>query len=273
MEFDLSKIELSNNDIRRGIRLPTILTKELAEFMGIMVGDGHLGYYKGRYSNGKKYVTYQIKIACNKREDLYISYIRNLFYSLFGMQLSYIQDGAPGAILLSRDSKAILGFLNTICEIPLNSKTATVSVPNLIKNATPSIICAFLRGLADTDFSLAFKDRTHKGHNYPVLRGSFRSENLIRDLETIFQNLGFIYCVTYNQRRYDKRKAGYNTISSIYLNGRKNFGKWLDLIGFSNPKFQDKVEKWQADGVCPPYYEKAPAETRTRVLLLTKQPL
>ena len=40
MKFDLSKVEFSRNDLRLEIKVPKKLTKELAYYIGIHVGDG-----------------------------------------------------------------------------------------------------------------------------------------------------------------------------------------------------------------------------------------
>jgi len=52
MKFDLSNIELSYNDIRKNLTLPIKPSKELAEFIGILIGDGYIGYYE-KYNNRK----------------------------------------------------------------------------------------------------------------------------------------------------------------------------------------------------------------------------
>ena len=248
-----TKIDFSKSDVRRKIILPKKIDERLAEFIGVMIGDGHLGLH---YSSkpGKKYVKSAIKISGNKKEKEYLRFIMNLFKSLFNLKLTYHQDTAPGAIILRAHSKGIVQFLNKICEIPLNKKTNIVAIPDFIKTADEDIKYAFLRGLADTDYTVSFKNRTNKGHNYPVIRGSFKSRRLIKDLEELYLSLGFKYCVCYNERKYDKRKNDYNYINSIYLNGKKNFRRWIEKIGFSNYKFQRKVRKWQQAGFCPPGY-------------------
>ena len=50
MKLDISKVEFSNADLRRKIRIPEILTLEICEIMGILAGDGNS--YK--YIKGKK---------------------------------------------------------------------------------------------------------------------------------------------------------------------------------------------------------------------------
>tara|TARA_Y100000310_G_scaffold118295_1_gene117151 strand:- start:44 stop:808 length:765 start_codon:yes stop_codon:yes gene_type:complete len=254
MKFDLSNIERSNSDIKRGVMLPKKLTKELSEFIGIMVGDGHLGRNVGRSKSGCKFTRSNILISGNKLEELYLKNVMDLFHRLFNLNMSYVQDTSPNAVIIRAQSKGILEFLNKICEIPLNRKTNSVKIPDIIKVASKSIKYAFLRGLADTDFSVTFKNRTNKGHNYPVIKASFKSENLVKDLENLYLELGFKYCVIYNERGYDKRFNRYDYINSIYLNGKLNFSKWFNRIGFSNSKFQRKVVKWKKDGICPPGY-------------------
>src|SRR3989338_3178446 len=252
MKFDLSTIEMSKRDVIAGLKLPNLLTEELAEFIGIMLGDGHLGYYTGKNGRERSYVNYQIKIAGNKLEKDYLEYIMNLFYSLFNIKLYYTKDTSYNAIILRKNSKGLLQFLNKVCEVPLNHKTSIVEIPQIIKNSEYGLKCAFLRGLADTDFSLSFKNRANKGHDYLVIKGGFKSRKLVEDLEILYLALGFRYCVIYNLKLRDKRIKGYTTLNCIYLNGRKNFKIWIDTIGFSNPKFKRKLNKWLVDGVCPP---------------------
>jgi len=254
MKFDLSKIECSKYDLTRKIRLPRRLNEELAEFIGIMLGDGHLRFSRVIDKRGYKITKSDIIISGNKKEKEYHDYITKLFNLIFNLNLYYKQDTAPNAILLLAHSKGIVQYLNLICEVPLNRKAEIIKIPWIIKNADKSIKAAFLRGLADTDFTLTFKNRCGKGHNYPVIKGAFKSRQLIEDLERLYPTFGFKYCVVYNERGFDKRRNVYDVRNCIYLNGRKNFEKWLRDVRFSNPKFHRKIQKWQTDRDCPPGY-------------------
>lgn len=253
MKFDTSKIEMSKGDIRKEIKLPTTLTKELAEFMGIVIGDGHLAYSITKQKKKYKRVRSDVIISFNSTELDYIEYIKELLYYLFGHAPRYKKDKRSNTAQLVAHSKGLVQFLNKVCEIPLNKKTDIVGVPSIIKNSSDEIKYAFLRGLADTDFSVTFKNKNNSGHRYPVIKASFRSKRLIHDLEKLYTELGFKYCVLYNQIQTDKR-FGPVIMHHIYLNGRKNIYKWIKNIGFSNYKFNRKVDKWLKDGVCPPGY-------------------
>ncbi len=255
MELDVSTIRVSKNDLRCGLKLPRVMTLELAEFIGIMMGDGHLGYYRGTLGNGKRYVNYQIKVAGNKAEKIYLESIMSLFRSLFSLELKYTQDTAPNAIILRKQSKGVLHFLNQVCGIPINSKVEIAMVPEIIlKSQDDNIKRAFLRGLADTDFSVCFKNKYKTKHCYPVIKGTFKSKRLIQDLELLFQRLDLRYSTYYDEERHDSRFGDYIN-HSIYLNGKDNFHKWIQTIGFSNPKFQVKVQQWLKHGFCPPGYK------------------
>ena len=47
--MDETKIELSRKDKKRNVILPKIHTKELAEFIGILTGDGYMNYYPSQH--------------------------------------------------------------------------------------------------------------------------------------------------------------------------------------------------------------------------------
>ena len=253
VKFDISKIEVSRNDIRRCISIPETITEELAEFLGAFVGDGHLGLHSGRYGKNT-YTHYEINMSGNIEEKDYLDYINNRFNSLFNIRMYYLKQGNNKSILIKIDSKGILHFLNKICDIPLNFKTDSVRIPFIIKNSNIRMKSAFLRGLFDTDFSLSFKNKNFRGYTYPVIKGSFASKTLIEDLEEFFRDLSFKSNVIYNLKEYDKRFNKYYIKHAIYLNGKDNLKKWIYYIGSSNKKFQRKIAKWQESGSCEPRY-------------------
>ena len=159
--------------------------------------------------------------------------------------------------MLYRHSRGIVEFLNKFCSIPLGRKTEKVKIPPFILTADSNIKCAFIRGLADTDFYLAFKKNSVGKYAYPAIRGSFRSKALIKDLEQLFLDLGFRYTCCYDLNCYDPRWGSYQ-MNAIYLNGEKNLRLWFDLIGFSNSKNISRFEEWKFKGECKPMLKRAP---------------
>jgi len=150
-------------------------------------------------------------------------------------------------------SKAIVTFLIESEMHYGNKMNSTKLVPDIISNAKNDIKAAFLRGLADTDFSLTFKKRkTVKCpyHFYPSIVANFGNESLAHDAISLIKSLG-IYassCRT-GVKRNGKTFLGY----SVSVVGKRNLQKWMETICFNNYKHTTKYDIWDTYGFCPPY--------------------
>ena len=109
MEFDLSNVELSYNDRKRGLILPNKSSKELAEFMGILTGDGYINYYPSQY----KYI---LEIAGHSKLDkVYLeSYISRLVKDLFNLESSFSIKKGQNSMYLRLISKGLITYLTKI---------------------------------------------------------------------------------------------------------------------------------------------------------------
>jgi len=254
MKFDLSAITLSKADIRRRIRLPSSLNADLAELIGIIIGDGHLEFRNRIDKKGRSFTSSAIIISGNLKEKSYMCFVMDLFKRVFNCHSKLTKENGRNALRICIYSLTMVQYLNKICQIPVGKKSHNVSIPSIIKTASHKEKCSFLRGLADTDFSLTFKNKSKAGHSYPVIRAAFKSKFLVQDLENLYTYLNFKFCTVYNEKGFDKRIDNFYTIHCIYLNGMVNFLAWHKDIGFSNFKFQRKVGKFLQEGVCPPGY-------------------
>ena len=106
MKFDLSKIELSKNDIKRELKLPEKPSEELAEFFGIMKGDGYLNYY--HYQN-----KYLLEIAGDKNldKDYLQNYVKKLVKELFNLNSSFFIRKRQNTMYLRLISKGLITYL------------------------------------------------------------------------------------------------------------------------------------------------------------------
>jgi intein/homing endonuclease len=147
-------------------------------------------------------------------------------------------------------SKKIVKFIRDNFQIPTGNKSKDCRIPKIILNSNKKIRYAFLRGLADTDFSLMFKNKNGKIHNYPVIKISFRSKNLTEDITIILDEFKFgkILKEIYFDKRFNKFYKRY----SIYIYGRSNLEKWMMLIGFNNQRQMTKYIIWEKLWYCPP---------------------
>lgn len=246
------KLEFSNPDVKRNIKLPKDMNEELAELIGIFVGDGHIAIRKNINSK-RKYTHYEIRLAGHAIDDYYYHnlYVNRLFKKLFNINLNLKINESKNELKHSIDSKLIIEFFGKIIKLPIGNKE-NISIPQVILNSNKNIKCAFLRGLADTDFSLTFKKKTYKNNCYPVIRCKFKSKNLIEDLKLILKELDFNYSYCF-EKNYDKRINKYDYGHSIYISGKKNLEKWIKEIGFSNLKHLTKYQIWKRSGFVQPY--------------------
>lgn len=258
----ISEVSFSKKDKKINITIPHALNEDLAELIGIILGDGHLAYQSRESSR-----FYSIRITCNLYDDnLYFDNIINpLFTKLFNTTLTKIVYKDKNFFVGVKCSKAIVTFLNTNFSIPIGNKSSKILIPEKILKSKTDILLSFVRGLADTDFSLSFK-RKKEYHNYPVLKGSLKSKIILEQLNKILIRLGFKPFLSLNEKNFDKRFNKNYERHSIYLSGVKNIERWFCLIGFNNPKHFTKYKIWKKFGFCPPN-----TNLKERVEILSKK--
>jgi intein/homing endonuclease len=239
MKLDISKVEFSRNDIKRGIRIPKKMDQKLAEFLGIMVGDGHVGLYQGK--RGKvTYKHYEIYVTGNIKDyDYYTNYVNPLIFDLFGIKLGIKKRAYDNTTILTRNSKAIYYLLSKCFKIP--QRKDNIRIPKQIMESSVGMKSAFLRGFADADFTLTLKRK--EGILYPVIQGCSKSPELIKDVCLILDELGIKHCKFREEQYYAKRDATYIR-HRIYVNGRKRIHKWFSKVGFSNPRHKARFNEY-----------------------------
>ncbi len=247
IKLDISQIKLSKGDVRKCIRLPEKLTPELAEDLGIHIGDGSM------YRCGPTGDSYAIRYSGHAINDkIYLTkFIPELKLKLFNLEKTNFHIGRNNEAFLTMWSMGMSNFYNKIFGVPFGNKTKKIDIPKNIKQASLPIRVAFLRGLADTDFCLSFKKKSkYREHFYPVISGCLSSKKLIMSVKEILDELEISSTVMYNlkSRRYDKTSI----IHRVDINGNDNFNKWIKLIGFSNEKHLSKLRVLKAFGYCPP---------------------
>ena len=202
------------------------------------MGDGNLSLYKSDY---------RISMAGHKNDDLeYFKYLQNLFKYLFNKEAK-IRD-KKRYILLDVSDKKIFYRLHNL-GIPIGKKSDIVNIPEDIFN-NMVFSKAFLRGFADTDFSVMFKKAGRKNHSYPRISVDISSKEMIKQILKILTRLDISY-TTYRRDRV-RNNTKYTTYG-IDINGKENLLKWLTNIGFNNQKHLSKIKMWKKFGYYKPY--------------------
>lgn len=233
LKFDLTKIEFSHYDIKRGITLPKYPSEELAELVGIILGDGNIH----KYTKGKNVGTYMIRIAGDIRYeyDYFNNYISRIIQKLFNITPSFYRMKQANTYYLLVHSKLLVEYLSILGLKSGNKIKNQSTIPRWIWDDNKFLrVC--LRGLIDTDGSIyellpnwpGLFQLTFENHNY----------TLLKDTRRAFIEVGFIPSKITGSIKRGKTK--------FYLTRKDQIEKYLKEIGFSNRKHRDRLRNYQS---------------------------
>ncbi|MFH1978204.1 MAG: LAGLIDADG family homing endonuclease [Candidatus Aenigmatarchaeota archaeon] len=210
--FNSKKIKFTWADKRKGMIFPKRMSKELAEEIGIHLGDGCLSKSRHYFS-----------VKCNKKEEEYVTeYLVALYKKLYNIDLKIMK--LPSVTGFEIYSKALGEFKNKIIGLPYGNKVERTEVPeSILKTKNKEVYCSFIRGLFDTDGCIYMRKK-----RYPIITISIKSKKLIDQTTSMLKKLGFIPTV-------------YKW--TISLNGPTLLNKWIKEINSSNPSKMEKLKK------------------------------
>jgi len=228
---------------------------KLSEFLGIMLGDGNI--YSSKINGNHRTV-----ITGHSQEDFdyLVNYVKPMIKDLFGFNVSVWKHKNKNAIALAVYSKS---FIKQLLSYGLVAGPKTMKIPPYtLENR--NLTAKFLKGIADTDFSVTFKKNKRKTHSYPVITANFAHRNFVYQLKnflSFFQINSFVYELIkiVNGKKFNSYQ--------IELYGKNNLNLWLKYIGFSNPKHLTKIELWKKFGSCSPN-----TTIKERLFILNKKP-
>ncbi len=206
------------------------LDEKLAEFVGAVLGDGHVEFYK----KGRKIGVYHIRIAGDliKDRDYHVNYLKPLGEKLFnleGKETTRIRPKSSGRFLDFR-SRRLVEFFSHMGIKPGDKIRNQSTIPKWIfKDKKYLRTC--IRGLIDTDGSIARMSRRDSN----LLRILFTNHNiaLLKDTREAFIELGFSPSKLMNNRQF-------------YLSRQAEIERYIKEIGFSNKKHLNRFIKFKA---------------------------
>lgn len=206
------------------IRIPK-KSKELAEFIGILLGDGHIAKY-------------QVTVTLSVEEKQYIEFVKTMFEKLFGVTATVIKQKHTKAVTIVVSRRSLVDFCQEIGFQQGNKVIHQVDIPEWIKrNKEFSISC--IRGLVDTDGCFFTHKYISFFKKYSYLKIAFTSASapLRESVGNILINYGF------NVRMSSERKN--NRGGDIRIDDMKSVEKYIREIGSHNQKHLDKIKKWK----------------------------
>ena len=197
------------------IKYPSLDSEDLAEFIGIILGDGY-------------FVNDRLKISLNSISDLeYLDYVKNLITYLFNVDSVVKFRKNENCVDLFIFKRKILRFLESNGLI-MSPKWKRAKIPaDFLRYG----ICV-LRGYFDTDGCVVITN--NNGIIYPRLEMKVCPSPMQKQFIDILKKENFHFGV-YQIGRGQVR---------IQLNGKKQLELWNEKIGFKNMKHVAKVNKF-----------------------------
>jgi DNA-binding XRE family transcriptional regulator len=191
---------------------------DLAEFVGIMLGDGGIS-------------TYQCNITLNSVTDReYSIYLEKLIKKLFNLQAYRYKKGESLGENISINRKGVVDFLISIGLKKGNKLAQGIEIPSwILGNKEYERAC--VRGLIDTDGCVIHETHTIKGKKYRYARINFTSASipLVRSVMKILEE---------NDLDPKVRRGG----TAVQLENKEKMWQYFKIIGTSNPKH---LRRWQ----------------------------
>lgn len=211
-----------NFKVKRDIICPK-RTPLLAEFIGIVLGDGGI-------------TKYQVKVTVNSKTDrAYAYFIRRLIKELFGISASFSFE-KKNTMNVVASSKNLVDFLSA-CGLGTGNKVRRqVDIPGWIMKRN-DLMRACLRGLVDTDGSIYFHTHITKGIKYRHIGLVFTNSSfpLLASAHNIFMALGL-------KAKTDKRKH-------VSLYDRNEIVKYMKEVGSHNKKHISRFKSYKSSNI------------------------
>lgn len=169
-------------------------SKDLAEFFGMMLGDGHIEDYHS-FRDNRHITNYRVDMSFHENDTDIIDRAEELFLETIGKEPSFHSNPKNKGAKLMVYSKDLIEKLEELGLESGNKTDNQVSVPKWIKKNT-AFQKRCLKGLVDTDGTIY-----ERVPNDTIIQFKNASRPLIEDFDEMCENLG-IRC----------SKGGYRTV-------------------------------------------------------------
>ena len=194
--------------------------KKLAEFVGIMLGDGGVA-------------PYHIHITLSSEEKKYTKYILNLIYDLFGVRPKLHKLKYANAVDIVVQRKKLVNFCQEIGLVLGNKVRQQVDIPDWIKN-NDELSKRCLKGLVDTDGCFYFNSYKSNNKKYSYFKMAFKNAS-----QPLINSVANLLIKSDINARIGKHKK------DVRIENEENVKKYVEEIGSSNYKHLEKIKKWR----------------------------
>ena len=203
------------------IQTPDFMTEDLAELIGILIGDGSFTA-KGSSRNS-------ISVSIGLEYKYYANHVSKLFFKCFGEKAKIYRK--PTCFSVTFCSKMAIDFFDQT-GLKKGSCFSDKRIPSSIWNSSSEFRKACLRGLFDTD-----------GHISGSIQYSSKSKGLIEDTQLLLSELGI-----YSSAK--QIKNSHNEIFVLKVYGRSAIRKFAKSIFLRHKYKNDALKLIAKTGYC-----------------------
>ena len=203
--------------------------------LGVILGDGCLSICNSK--DGKDYL---ITVSGHLHDDrkFLLDIIKPLFFKLFRKNTRVREQPKEGKIDLVIQSKDLLFFMNREWNLPIGkSRNKKISDKFLSNN---ELMKKIISGFFATDGSLVITN--NNGIIYPRIEFQNVSEQMLRQVQKFLSNVSLNGGGLYKMVRENNR-----VVHRLQYNGKENLLKFRNVIGFINPKHEEKYLKYRLE--------------------------
>ncbi len=193
--------------------------EKIAEFIGVMLGDGSIGIYDFK-SRNKMNKLHQLKVTLDSRNQQYANYVFNLMKEVLDIEpkIHFKKTENAVDIRVFRKEK-VLHALNNI-GLKISPKWGNMEIPAGYHKGKLGLLV--LKGLFDTDGCVTIFN--NNGIIYPRIEIRLCPSPAQIQINKILDEFGFKYKIQSLERGKTK----------IRISGKNELRKWFDLVGSSN---------------------------------------
>src|SRR3989344_4112697 len=212
--------KIKDSSIKFDINLS--LTKDLAYFIGLFIGDGFTNKY-GYHS------IVQFTGDSRKEKNYYLEIVSNISKTLFNLIPKIKEENNSNTLRVNFYSKNLFLLITERFKIKAGRKSSIVLISEEILNSNKDILLSCIAGIYDAEGCFYFDKRKHYKNPYPVIALHMNNPVLIKQISDIFIKNNIEHSFTSNY-------------STLYIYGKKFVNDFLSKISLLNPKYMSNIE-------------------------------
>lgn len=205
------------------------MDEKIAEFIGVMLGDGNLGIYKSKVNNKIK-IQHRIRISLNSKNKDYIKYIAQLIKDILDVKPKVYYKKKENVVDIGVYRKDKFFWVRDELGLKVSPKWNRMEIPR--KYSKGKLALPILRGLFDTDGCLSIFN--NNGVLYPRIEIKICPSPTQKQFVKILKEFNFKFTI----QNLEKGKI------RIRISGIKELRKWFKLVGSSNKIHIEKVKRF-----------------------------